>query len=141
LAVWLIVLFERSDVTVDQWIEGYKKAWEATDPHAASALFSPNSTYRANIFEEAHQGRAGVEGYWGSVTASQSDVRVLMGRPFVDGSRVVVEFWTTMKVDGDAVTLPGCLLLDFDEDGLCSHLREYWHFNPGTHEPPMDWGT
>ena len=127
--------------TVDQWISGYRDAWERRDPVAASELFSPSSTYRSNIFEEAHQGRAGVEGYWKSVTASQSDVRVRMGRPFVEGPRVAVEFWTTMKVEGDDVTLPGCLLLDFDDDGLCSRLREYWHYQPGLFEPPTGWGT
>jgi hypothetical protein len=40
-----------------------------------------------------------------------------MGRPFVDGSRVAVEWWTTMVDDGDEVTLPGCLLLTFEADG------------------------
>jgi hypothetical protein len=127
--------------TLDQWIEGYKKAWEQRDPAAASGLFSPSATYRSNIFEEAHQGRQGVEAYWQSVTSSQSEVRVRMGHPFVDGSRVAVEFWTTMRVDGDEVTLPGCLLLDFDDIGLCRQLREYWHFKPGLEEPPTGWGT
>jgi len=127
--------------TVDQWIRGYRDAWEQRDPVAVSGLFSPSSTYRSNIFEEVHQGREGVKDYWKSVTASQSDVRVRMGRPFVDGSRVAVEFWTTMRVEGEEVTLPGCLLLDFDDDGLCSHLREYWHYQPGLFEPPTGWGT
>jgi hypothetical protein len=63
-----------------------------------------------------------------------------MGRPFVDGTRVTVEFWTTMKVDGEAVTLPGCLLLDFTDEWQCRRLREYWHFVPGQHQPPDEWG-
>jgi nuclear transport factor 2 (NTF2) superfamily protein len=127
--------------TLAQWIEGYKNAWEQRDPVAVSGLFSPSATYRSNIFEDAHQGRKGVEAYWQSVTSSQSEVRVRMGRPFVDGSRVAVEFWTTMRVEGEEVTLPGCLLLDFDDDGLCSHLREYWHYQPGLFQPPTGWGT
>lgn len=45
-----------------------------------------------------------------------------------------------MKVDGDAVTLPGCLLLDFTDEWQCRRLREYWHFVPGYHEPPDEWG-
>jgi hypothetical protein len=64
-----------------------------------------------------------------------------MGRPFADGDRVALEFWANMKVEGEDVTLPGCLLLDFDDDGLCRQLREYWHFEPGTVEPPTGWGT
>jgi hypothetical protein len=63
-----------------------------------------------------------------------------MGRPFVDGTRVTVEFWTTMTVDGEAVTLPGCLLLDFTPEWQCRRLREYWHFVPGHHQPPDEWG-
>lgn len=46
-----------------------------------------------------------------------------------------------MKVDGEAVTLPGCLLLDFTDEWLCRRLREYWHFLPGEHRPPDEWGS
>ena len=127
--------------SLDDWVEGYKKAWEERDPAAASALFSTNATYRSNIFEDAHQARKGVEYYWQTVTESQTDISVRMGRPLIDGSRAAVEFWTTMKVNGDQVTLAGCLLLHFDDDGLCSHLREYWHLNPGLNRPPTGWGT
>ncbi|MFS8533423.1 nuclear transport factor 2 family protein [Sphaerobacter thermophilus] len=126
--------------TLAEWIEGYRVAWERRDPEAAARLFTPDATYRSNIVEEAHQGQEGVRAYWQAVTASQSDVRVRMGRPFVDGYRVAVEFWTDMKVDGEAVTLPGCLLLDFTDEWLCRRLREYWHFLPGEHRPPDEWG-
>lgn len=127
-------------VNVEEWVEAYREAWEGRDPEAAAALFAPGSTYRDNIFEEPHRGPEGVSSYWAGVTEAQSDVTVKMGRPFADGKRVAVEFWTNMKVAGDDVTLPGCLLLDFDEDGLCTRLREYWHFQPGRFEPPMEWG-
>ena len=127
--------------TLDAWVEGYRLAWENRDAEAVSGLFTGDSTYRSNIFEDAYQGPAGVKAYWESVTSSQSDVRVQMGRPFVDGSRVTVEFWTNMKVDNEDVTLPGCLLLDFDDDWLCKALREYWHYAPGLMEPPADWGA
>jgi uncharacterized protein (TIGR02246 family) len=127
--------------TVSDWIEAYRRAWEERDAEAAAALFTSDATYRSNIFEEPHQGRDGVRAYWESVTSTQSDVRVRMGRPYVDGDRVAVEFWTNMKVDGDDVTLPGCLLLDFDAEGRCRRLREYWHFEPATAKPPPEWGT
>ncbi|HEY5891034.1 MAG TPA: nuclear transport factor 2 family protein [Acidimicrobiia bacterium] len=127
--------------TLKDWIEGYRMAWETRDAAAVGALFTPDGTYRSNIFEPAHQGRDGVGAYWTDVTSVQSEVSVRMGEPFVDGSRVTVEFWTNMKVAGDPVTLPGCLLLDFNDDWLCTSLREYWHFQPGTFAPPLGWGT
>ncbi|HEX6946494.1 MAG TPA: nuclear transport factor 2 family protein [Acidimicrobiia bacterium] len=127
--------------SVEEWVEAYRQAWENRDPEAAAALFAEGSTYRDRIFDEPHQGPEGVAAYWAGVTAAQSDVSVRMGRPFVDGRRVAVEFWTNMKVNRDEVTLPGCLLLDFDDDWRCVRLREYWHFEPGRHEPPPEWGT
>jgi limonene-1,2-epoxide hydrolase len=126
--------------TLAEWIEGYRLAWENRDPDAAAGLFTPDATYRSNIVEQEHRGQDGVRAYWASVTASQDDVHVRMGRPFVDGNRVAVEFWTSMKVDGEPVTLPGCLLLDFSDDWTCWRLREYWHFVPGRHQPPDEWG-
>lgn len=128
-------------MTLNEWVEGYRRAWVERDADAVAALFTEDGTYRANIFEEPFRGRSGVAEYWSSVTAVQSDVRVRMGRPYADGDRVAFEFWTNMKVNGDEVTLPGCLLLDMTADGLCRRLREYWHYQPGSFDPPEGWGT
>jgi hypothetical protein len=126
--------------SLDEWIERYRVAWEMRDADAAAALFTPDATYRSNIFEEPSRGQTGVRAYWTEVTAAQSEVQVQMGRPFVDGRRVAVEFWTNMKGDGADVTVPGCLLLDFDETWSCSRLREYWLFEPARRDPPPEWG-
>jgi hypothetical protein len=126
---------------VRSWLEAYRIAWEDKDPEAAASLFAEGGTYRANIFEEPFVGRDGVRRYWEDVTSTQEDVRVLMGAPFADGARVAAEFWTVMRNAGDDVTLPGCLLLTFDDEGLCTSLREYWHYQPGRFDPPPGWGT
>ncbi|HXF71295.1 MAG TPA: nuclear transport factor 2 family protein [Actinomycetota bacterium] len=123
------------------WLEAYRRAWEERDADAAAALFTDDATYRVNIFQEPHRGRDGVRRYWAQVTRSQADVRVAMGEPFGEGDRVAAEFWTRMRVDGDEVSLAGCLLLRFDEDGLCRSLREYWFSEPGARRPPPEWGT
>lgn len=127
---------------VIEWSESYRVAWETADAELAASLFTEHGIYRNDIYQdEPNEGRAGVSEYWSDVTAAQSDVSVLMGRPFVDGDRAVVEFWTTMKVYDDPVTLGGALLLDFDESGLCTALREYFNFTEGYHAPPPGWGT
>jgi ketosteroid isomerase-like protein len=126
---------------VRSWLEAYRRAWEAKDADAAAALFDEDATYRSNIFQAPHEGRDGVRRYWQDVTRSQEDVRVRIGEPFGNGDRVAAEFWTTMRVDGEDVTLPGCLLLHFGDDGLCVALHEYWQFEPGRSEPPPEWGT
>jgi ketosteroid isomerase-like protein len=126
---------------VVSWLEAYRLAWENRDPEAAAALFDERSTYRSNIFEEPFEGPDGVRRYWQDVTRTQEDVRVRIGSPFGDGDRVAAEFWTTMRSDGADITLPGCLLLRFGDDGRCLSLREYWHVQPGRLEPPPEWGT
>jgi hypothetical protein len=125
---------------VASWLDAYRRAWEDKDAEAAAALFDEQATYRSNIFEDPYVGRDGVRRYWNEVTRTQEDVRVVMGRPFVDGDRVAAEFWTTMVGDGADVTLPGCLLLRFGTDGLCLALREYWPVEARRLEPPPGWG-
>ena len=83
------------------WAEAYRQAWENADTPAAVALFAEDSSYRSNIFEEPHLGRKGVEEYWSTVTAVQSDVKVWMGQPVIEGDRVIVEFWTRMRAGGE----------------------------------------
>lgn len=123
-----------------EWIESYRKAWVDADAEAAAALFAEDATYRSNIFEEPHRGRDRVAAYWREVTSTQSNVEVRMGRPITDGERVSVEFWTTMDSDGEPITLPGCMLLRFDESGLCATLHEHYEFAAGRLTPPPEWG-
>jgi hypothetical protein len=123
------------------WIETYRKAWETRDTALVLTLFTEDASYRSNPFEEPHVGQEGIRAYWEGVTGVQRDAAVKMGRPFVDGDRVAVEWWTTMVSEGEEVTLPGCLPLRIEPDGRCSDLREYWNFTAGTHGPFEDWGT
>ena len=127
-------------MTVEEWAQAYGRAWEERDAEAAAALFTEDAEYRAHPFMEPNRGRDGVRAYWTEVTATQANVGVRLGRPFVDGDRATVEFWTTMENGGAEVTLTGCLLLRFDGSGLCSHLREYWFFQEGTEQPHPGWG-
>jgi ketosteroid isomerase-like protein len=125
---------------VRAWAEAYRVAWETADVQGAGALFSEDASYRSNIFEEPHRGRAGVEDYWRTVTGGQSEVTVWMGEPVIEGDRVIVEFWTRMHAGGEPLTLPGCLLMRFDDEGCCTDLREYWNTLPDLREPWPGWG-
>ncbi len=125
---------------VQAWVDAYAKAWDERDADAAAALFTPDSEYRTHPFLEPNKGRDGVHSYWADVTSTQSNVTCRMGKPFVDGDRAAVEFWTTLENNGAAITIVGCLLLHFDADGLCSRLREYWVIEEGTKQPHEGWG-
>jgi ketosteroid isomerase-like protein len=125
---------------IDAWIEGYRRAWEGADTPAVRGLFTTDATYRSHPLRPAHTGHDGVAAYWDQACAGQADVRARFGDPIVDGDRVAVEWWTTMRSDGDPVSLVGCLLLSFAGDGRCQALRECWNLTEQLQDPPADWG-
>ena len=127
-------------MTVDEWVEAYARAWREKDADAVVQLFTDDAEYRSSPFRDPHVGPDGIRVYWECATSTQESADVRMGRPFVAGDLVVVEWWTTMVDDGEEITLPGCLLLRFAEDGRCRTLREYWNVEGGLHAPHSGWG-
>lgn len=79
--------------------------------------------------------------YWLEEPARHEGLELRFGTPVAQGRRVAVEWWASMVQDGETVTGPGCLVLRFDRSGRCDELREYWHEQPGRHEPPRGWGS
>jgi ketosteroid isomerase-like protein len=126
---------------VNEWLEGYRRAWEEADLEAAAALFTEDAVYRSSPFREPHVGTAGIREYWPGTTR-QSGTRVAIGRPIVEGNRVAVEWWATFDdaEDGEG-TLPGILFLRFAPDGRCEELREAWNWEPGIRAPHETWGS
>jgi SnoaL-like domain len=125
---------------LDDWLEGYRRAWEEADTQGVLELFAADARYRSHPLRPVHAGHEGIAAYWARATADQADVRVRFGDPVVDGDRVAVEWWTTMGAGGDPVTLVGCLFLAFAGHGRCRDLREYWNLADGLVDPPPDWG-
>lgn len=127
-------------MTVEEWVAAYGRAWREKDADAVVGLFTEDAEYRSSPFREPSVGTDGIRAYWTRATSTQEDADVRMGTPIVAGDRVVVEWWATMRDRGEEITLPGCLLLRFAPDGRCAALREYWHVEPGRHEPHPGWG-
>jgi hypothetical protein len=127
-------------MTVQEWLEAYRKAWEERDPDAAAALFTDGAPYREQPYDEPFIGPQGVRDYWARVTATQDAVHFEYGEPVVQGDRAAVEWWVTLVNSGAEITLAGEFMLRFDESGRCSELREYWHFAEGKRTPPPGWG-
>jgi ketosteroid isomerase-like protein len=127
-------------VDVRAWADEYGRAWEEGDVDGFVALFAEDAVYRSSPFREPFVGAAEIRAYAERATGSQGERDVRMGEPIREGDRAAVEWWTTMREDGEEVTLPGCLLLRFGPDGRCVELREYWHLEPGRRPPHEGWG-
>jgi predicted ester cyclase len=131
---------EMTDADLRAWLESYAKAWDEHDADGVTALFTESGIYRSAPFRPAHEGRDAIRRYWLEEPQRHEQLDLRFGSPVVSGRRAAVEWWATMLQDGEPVTGPGCLVLAFDEHGLCQELREYWHEQPGRMAPPSGWG-
>lgn len=125
---------------MNKWIRNYSKAWVKKDAKAIASLFAEDATYQSHPFRQTSQGRKSILDYTlGALDVGEVyDVR--FGKPIVEGSRVAVEYWSTMKEKVDDVTLAGCVKLRFAKNGLCKELRDYWILQTGRVQAPVNWG-
>ena len=111
------------------WLDAYGDAWESKDPDKAANLFSADASYRVTPFEKPHSGPEGIREYWANVTAGQRNVEFQFEPLAVAGNTGFAQWSATFDVDpdGPSITLDGVFVLDFDENGKCQQLREWWH--------------
>lgn len=118
---------------VEAWLQKYGAAWVARDARAAGPLFSTDAIYHENAFEVPMQGRAAIEAYWAKVTADQRDVKFESKIISVKGNTGVATWKASFKLQstGATIALDGIFVLEFDEQGVCKSLREWWFVKAG----------
>jgi len=127
--------------SVASWIEAYGRAWRERDDQAVGELFTDGAVYRSHPFREPLAGREAIRAYWRQATGPQTSIALEFGRPITDGPRAAVEWWAILGEEQAVMTLPGMLILRFDQSGQCEELREYWHLQEDKSIPaPGGWG-
>lgn len=111
------------------WLDAYGDAWESRDADSAASLFSEDSSYRVTPYEDAHLGQSGIRQYWESVTANQRNVEFKHQPLSVTGNTGIAHWSAQFDIEpGDThLELDGIFVLEFDEDGKCQQLSEWWH--------------
>jgi ketosteroid isomerase-like protein len=114
---------------LEDWLARYEEAWVERDPARAAALFTENAVYHEMPFDAPKAGRSGIRDYWATVTADQRDVDFTSNVVAVSGRTAVARWAAKLKSasSGVRVELDGIFVLTFDDSGLCSELREWWH--------------
>jgi SnoaL-like domain len=129
----------RSDV--EQWVEGYERAWRTAGTDRLGDLFSPDASYLASPWAPPVEGLTAIARFW-------EDEREGPGESFtmarevlaVEGPTAVVR----VSVDYDqgpatpAQRWRDLWVIRFDDDGRCVAFEE-WPFAPGQrdgHEHP-----
>lgn len=115
--------------SLSAWLDAYGSAWETRDADAAANIFSADATYRVTPYEEPHVGKDGVRNYWAGVTENQRNVRFEHEALSATGNTGIAHWSANFDVapEGTNIELDGIFVLEFDEDGKCRRLREWWH--------------
>ena len=135
-------------MNIDEFMRGYKAAWENRDESRFCALFASDGVYHNTPFAE-QRGHAQLAKYWERVKL-QADINVAYEILTSSGnsglahwhvtyqvtSEELFQIWATStgtnvvkRKAGDplpCMTLDGILQAQFDS-GLCSECRIWWH--------------
>jgi ketosteroid isomerase-like protein len=114
---------------VESWLARYGEAWQQRDPDLAASLFTEHAAYHEMPFDAPKAGRAGIRDYWTTVTADQRNVDFNSQLVAVNGRTAVARWSASLSSasTGVRVELDGVFILTFEDSGLCSELREWWH--------------
>ncbi len=118
-----------SNASLDAWLKAYGAAWVERDASTAGSLFTPDATYHEMPFDPPKAGREAIEKYWREVTADQRDVKFKYEIIAVHDRTGVAHWSAEFKTQstGATIQLDGVFVLQFDDAGQCSRLREWWH--------------
>ena len=111
------------------WLDSYGKASQENDAGASAELFSPDARYYETPFAEPMIGREAIYQYWLAGAQTLKDKQATYEIYSVK-DRLGIARWRsqfTVIQSGKRVMLDCLFLVMFDEDGLCSEFREWWH--------------
>jgi ketosteroid isomerase-like protein len=114
--------------TFDNWLEAFRSAWEAQDPDAAVAIFTPDASYQVSPFHDPLRGRDAIHSYWRRVTGRQHGVAVTAETLLVGDSAGVAQWRAHFTRPGRAsdIDVRGVLVATLNDDGLCTDIRLWW---------------
>jgi hypothetical protein len=136
-------------MTLAEFMDRYKDAWERSDEHALVALFAADGVYHNTPFAE-QPGHAAIAQYWARTKLQQDihlDYEILHEHPhggvahwhvtYQVASEELFRIWAAStgtnllaRKPGDPLprlALDGIAVVDWDDTGLARHFRLWWH--------------
>jgi hypothetical protein len=114
---------------VAEWLRRYGDAWERKDVPAFAALFAPAASYHWTPFAAPQRGRAEIEAVVRAAVAHQESIR-FRAEVIPGGGPAAYAHWHCAFVrpgTQSTVRLDGIFRMVFDDAGLCTEFREWWH--------------
>jgi len=122
---------------LELWLERYGRAWVDRDPDAALGLFSADARYHETPFDPPVEGHAGIRRYWQRVPETQEDIHFEASALAVADGKCIARWQAafTRIATGARIELDGVFVLTFDDRGVCTELREWWHRRESSSQP------
>jgi hypothetical protein len=120
------------------WIDTWDRAWRTKDANALSPVYADDVVFRSHPFREP---QSPVEYARGAFEEEGEELELWWGDPLVSDDRAAVEWWATLKENGEPVTIAGTSLLRFGADGRVVDQHDYWALSPGRTAPWRGWGS
>jgi uncharacterized protein (TIGR02246 family) len=112
---------------VNQWLEGYVKAWKSNNAREIAQLFTEDATYSTGPFDDPWVGQEAIIEGWIGLGDQPSDWRFEYEVIAVDGDLGVMHGTTVYKSAG---TFSNIWLMRFAKDGRCKDFREWFVRQP-----------
>lgn len=122
-------MYELTSAAFQQWLEGYRTAWESRDPAAAAALFTAGAEYYWTPFDPPQRGKGEIAQAWQQAVSGQRDVSFSHELLAARGNKGIARWrcsFTAVPAE-TKVRLDGILVAEFESAGQCTVFREWWH--------------
>ncbi|MFD0559468.1 SnoaL-like protein [Stackebrandtia endophytica] len=121
----------------DRWAHTWATAWPDKDADAILALQAHDGDHWASLFRH-YPGRDGLARYLREAFDEETTpASVWFGTPTVDGHTAAIEYWAHITTADGPLTISGCTVVAFNDDGLVQQARDYSHATEG-HQPRPD---
>ena len=119
-----------------RWANAWVRCWPAKDIEGIVSLQAEDGDHWASMFQP-YRGQIGLRAYLQECFDEETrPAEVWFGEPRVDGDTAAVEYWAVTYPHDQPLTISGCTLLRFDDDGLVAEARDYSHVKQGRFPPP-----
>ena len=125
--------------TVAAWLAAYVRAWETYDPDTIGDLFAEDATYAYHPFEEPVRGRLAIVASWLDNQDAPGTYEGRYGPVAIEGDLAVANGRSRYFKDASKAELvreyDNLFLIQFDEQGRCRSIREWYMMRRGQKEP------
>ena len=139
-------------MSIESFMQGYKKAWETSDGDLLASLFTADGTYHNTPFA-TQAGHDQIKAYW-ERTKLQQDIRLEFEILHTHAAGGVAHWRTTYQVTSEKMfnmwaasagtnmiarqpgdplprlVLDGMAVVDLNQQGLCRRFQIWWHAMP-----------